>query len=840
MVTVNSKSRLEAKIRKAIYFTLIFFLVLPLITYAAETDPRPNKTGLKIEIKKSGFYRITGQDLADAGVDPANIDPQTLRLFHLDTEAAIRVAAGGGTLQPSDAVEFYADGIDNQFTGTDVYWLYWNGAAGKRIAPINGSLTGIDERLTEFNELLTFEENHEIWTDTPGAPEADYWFWEKLTGRQTADYEIFTPTPAGKAAGAKLRIFLQGKAKTADSPVHETTVSLNNEVLGTDTWTGNSAYTQVAEIPDGLLSPDSNTLTVESSGNTIDVIYVNRIEITYPRRLQASGSSLTFQMDTDTEEPVEISGFNQENVRIFNVTQPDGPRRVANAQVTANGSRYSAKFTHPSGSKKYMAVTPDAFQKPENISREPKTDLKNASKGADYIIITAAELAPGLSKLAELRRRQGFRVETVSIEAIYDTFSFGRFNPAAIRDFLDYAYHNWQKPAPQFVLLAGDANIDYRDYIGTGKKNIVPVHLSATPELGLTPSDNWYAAVDGDDPIPDLYIGRIPGNTVETIQNIAYKTVRYETGDFSPRQALFVADDEEAVFENLNEDLIDYLPGDFSENRIYTRRYEDVRQATSDILEKIDSGMLITNFMGHGDVTRWGAEPVGEGGESILDPGDLAQLSNLNRPTFVTALNCLNGYFGQSFNYSLAEEFVMAKDAGAVACYAPSGLSLQWEHENFGRNLFSRIFTNQTNIIGAAATEAKIDTFFQGGTEKILTVFNLIGDPATRLAAFRDPGEKVTAHTIKADAGIGGRISPSGEVPVFENADETFTIEAEEGYEVAEVIVDGNSQGAVTEYTFRDVTAAHEIRVEFQSAGASDGGGGGGGCFIGSVSGIRY
>jgi len=432
-------------------------------------------------------------------------------------------------------------------------------------------------------------------------------------------------------------------------------------------------------------------------------------------------------------------------------------------------------------------------------------------------------------------------VETVSIEAIYDTFSFGRFDPAAVRDFLDYAYHSWQPPAPQFVLLAGDANIDYRDYIGTGKKNIVPVHLSATPELGLTPSDNWYAAVDGDDPIPDLYIGRIPGNTVETLRNIANKTVRYETGDFSPRQALFVADDDERIFETLNENLIGYLPGDFSENRVYTRRYAELNQATSDILASIDAGMLLTNFMGHGDVTRWGAEPVGEGGEFIMAPGDLKQLSNLNRPTFVVALNCLNGYFAQSFNYSLAEEFVMAKDAGAIACYAPSGLSLQWEHENFGRNLFSRLFTEQTNIIGAAATEAKIDTFFQGGTEKILTVFNLIGDPATRLAIFRDPGEKVAAYTIKADAGIGGRISPSGEVPVFENADETFTIEAEEGYEVAEVIVDGASQGVITEYTFSDATNDHDIRAEFQAAGASDGGGGGGGgCFIGSVSGIRY
>lgn len=816
---------------------MILLLLLPLTGYAANMDPRPNRTGLKIETQEAGFYRITGQDMADAGVEPTSINPSTLRMFHLDTEIAIRVTASGSAFQPSDGLEFYAEGLDNQYTGTDVYWLYWNGADGRRISSVDGGVSGGNTPLTSFNMLLVFEENNQIWTDTPGAPETDYWFWEKLTGPESVQYDIFAPEPAADTTGAELRVIFQGKAEAADSPAHGTTISLNGQALKTDTWTGNNAYTQTAAVPSDLLLPGTNTVKINSTGTPRDVIYINRIALTYSRRLTTSKGYLAFQVNSEEPKPVQISGFNQADIRIYDVTAPEAVKRMANIDVAVDGSRYAATFTHQSGGKTYIALTPDAMAKPAKMNRQPGTNLKNVSKGADYILITTSEMATGLSKLTELRRRQGYRVETVDIEDIYNTFSFGRFDPAAIQNFLDYAYHSWQPPAPQFVLLAGDANIDYRDYIRTGKKNIVPVHLSATPELGLTPSDNWYAAVDGDDPIPDLYIGRIPGNTDETVRNIAYKLVRYETGDFAPKQALFVADDEEAVFENLNEDLIGYLPGDFTAQRVYTRRYDQINQATSDILDALDAGMLITNFMGHGDVTRWGAEPVGEGGEFILDPSDLNGLSHLNRPTFVVALDCLNGYFAQSSKYSLAEEWVMAEASGAVACYAPSGLSLQWEHENLGRNLFSRIFIDKTRIIGKATTEAKLDTLFQGGTEKILTVFNLIGDPATRLAVFRNPADRVIAHTISANAGSGGSINPSGHVPVFENGTEAFSASPAEGYEVADILVDGVSQGPSDAYTFKNVTADHQIQVNFQDAGSSGGGGGGGGggCFIGSA-----
>ena len=73
-------------------------------------------------------------------------------------------------------------------------------------------------------------------------------------------------------------------------------------------------------------------------------------------------------------------------------------------------------------------------------------------------------------------------------------------------------------------------------------------------------------------------------------------------------------------------------------------------------------------------------------------------------------------------------------------------------------------------------------------------------------------------YTIKATAGAGGSISPSGNVSVREGRDQTFTITPDKGYAVANVKIDGKSIGAVKSYTFENVSRTHTIEVIFMKA----------------------
>lgn len=84
-----------------------------------------------------------------------------------------------------------------------------------------------------------------------------------------------------------------------------------------------------------------------------------------------------------------------------------------------------------------------------------------------------------------------------------------------------------------------------------------------------------------------------------------------------------------------------------------------------------------------------------------------------------------------------------------------------------------------------------------------------------------DPGEG-EEYIIRASAGTGGSISPSGRISVAEGDSQRFEIEADDGYEIADVRVDGESIGARSRYTFRDVDDDHTIRATFEWVGDSD------------------
>ena len=86
---------------------------------------------------------------------------------------------------------------------------------------------------------------------------------------------------------------------------------------------------------------------------------------------------------------------------------------------------------------------------------------------------------------------------------------------------------------------------------------------------------------------------------------------------------------------------------------------------------------------------------------------------------------------------------------------------------------------------------------------------------------YNGSGHSYSYYTIKATAGAGGSISPSGNVSVREGRAQTFTITPDKGYAVSNVKIDGKSIGAVKSYTFENVRRTHTIEVIFVKATAS-------------------
>lgn len=98
-----------------------------------------------------------------------------------------------------------------------------------------------------------------------------------------------------------------------------------------------------------------------------------------------------------------------------------------------------------------------------------------------------------------------------------------------------------------------------------------------------------------------------------------------------------------------------------------------------------------------------------------------------------------------------------------------------------------------------------------------ITAAGAIGSPKTipiTLTVYKTP-PPIGSQTITATAGTNGAISPSGAVSVNYGANQTVTITPDPGYQVADVLVDGVSKGAITTFTFTNVTANHTIAASF-------------------------
>jgi len=411
---------------------------------------------------------------------------------------------------------------------------------------------------------------------------------------------------------------------------------------------------------------------------------------------------------------------------------------VINFLVEPSDQYYKVIFADqaPEG-KTYYVTTTAQFQHPVDLLAWKTTHLNSTKNAADYILITTQEFLPAVEPLCTLRRKQGWRVQSVSVEQIYDEFNQGVLDPVAIKKFLKYAYENWNPPAPIYVFLVGDANTDYRHYLGGDKISRVPVHLSNDSIQRVTPDDNWYVTVQGDDVLPEMMIGRIPGDSITAVARNIDKIVRYELfAPSAPHKVLLIADGKEE-YETFNENLFNnYIqPTGFEVDRVYTRLYltGDVsdsialRQASEDIRSSINQHVMLTNYAGHGAVAQWGFS------KKFFGMLDVEWLNNVDKLTFVLALTCGNGYPSLPIIYSFADQFVMASYRGAIAYFSASSLSQPIGNEMLSNEVFSRIFQQGDRRLGSIVVQSKVAAYSKGASENIMRIYTLFGDPAVIL-----------------------------------------------------------------------------------------------------------
>ena len=144
------------------------------------------------------------------------------------------------------------------------------------------------------------------------------------------------------------------------------------------------------------------------------------------------------------------------------------------------------------------------------------------------------------------------------------------------------------------------------------------------------------------------------------------------------------------------------------------------------ISEAFNRGASLLSYVGHGGIHVWA-------GENIFDTRQIGTLEAQPQQPLVLTLNCLNGYFHFPHFDSLAEALVKAPDKGAIAVFAPSGLSLNEPAAVFHRAIVAELSSQRHRTLGEALLAAQATYAASGAFPELLRIYTLFGDPGLRL-----------------------------------------------------------------------------------------------------------
>jgi hypothetical protein len=769
---------------------------------AAGTGPR-----YKLSVTQKGVYRLTQSYLAAQAPDLLATDPRSWAVLvdGVEIPIAIHDAAGGsgeadGAFGPSDTLDFYgrpkteAPTVlnydfappltdvyqQNDFTDTQVYWLVATGVVGghRRIPAQSGAPLSGFTQAADFQATMVWEENTIYFPLLDNDP--FFSFPDLLAGATGAqrDLTLALPGIAGGAWSATVTGRLRGGSSLTQDGDHRTRLWVNADTADASdaVWDGETIQTQSFNVPAASLSNPVtlHALAVTQTGISVDRQYLDTLSVTYRRSFTASGETLEFTVPNQ-DARYQISGLTATAPVIYEVGRPVAANGEADAvQFTgatpggAPTTQWTFEVAHDASAgapatRTFVVAGAGGVRLPDAAVAAAAPVLAIPGQSAAMIVIGARstiDASPGGSLDLLLQHRlqaQGITSKVVFIDQVYDEFSGGRRDANAAKSFLAYAFANWrgpsgQDPPPAYVLLVGDATPDYKNNLGRADwvdQVPTPIMIIQSSIIGYYSSDNWLAAVNGADQIPDLHLGRISTRTAAASAAVFDKIRQYETtppaGLWKGRAVMSASEGREAgesdSFEAINYGLLaDYFSTPPMSAYQPLLHFDDPPWNATDaagfnsaLRSALNSGAGVMTYVGHGSFDTWGLN-------TFWTAADAAALTNGAMLPFMVNINCLSGGFHYLVGSgSMAEAFVNNPNGGAVAAFAPSGLSNSFIGQTVTNALFPVLLgPTRERRLGPATLQARIALWSQSSVVDMQS-YTFLGDPASTLATPAPP-----------------------------------------------------------------------------------------------------
>lgn len=667
----------------------------------------------QLAVTEAGIQYVDHAQLLAAGIDLTGVRAADLAITDSRGPVAIEVL-GGPVFGTASAVQFVGAPLDTLYTGSNLYWLHVDRSLVLRIGDSRSRASSGTPVATHTATVVVDDDNRY----SVAAPGADPWYDALLIAMVGPASTTKTVDLPDVVAGqpATVAVELWGITRDPVENDHHVRLKVNGTAVGEVAFDDAATAVLQATLPPGLLVSGANTFEVVDlfdTGAYIDMVAINSYTITYARANVAVADRLDI---TAAGQRVEASGFGADPI-VYRIAASGATTRLA---IRTDGGAVRVPAT--TAAARYVFSTLAARRQPAVTPLRPAADLFGGP--ADYLMVANGVLVDELAALVAYHEGLGRTVKVVDVADIYQAYSHGVVDAAAIDTYIAAAV-----PAlgAHWVMIVGSDSFDYRDYLGTGAFSLVPSLYGRTGTLvTFSPLDPAYADIDGNG-TPDVAFGRMPARTPSELAAMIAKTIAYASA-LPARTALLVSDVNDGFdYAAVNDDVEGLLAG-WTSTRVDLDDFTDpingtdVAAAQADLFPALDAGAGLTWYLGHSAASYWS--------DQVLF-GSTEVAARTGPPTALAQFGCWNTYYVAPDVDTLAHALLLHPTSGAALVMGSTTLTSASGDIAFGKLLAAQLASG-TVTVGEAVLAAKQALLAQGGgaLADIELGWTILGDPA--------------------------------------------------------------------------------------------------------------
>ncbi len=739
-------------------------------------------------VDTTGVHRLSKNFLGQLGVNVNSVDPRSVKIYGNGGDMLPYLNSEPSLIDPSEnAIQFIGE-EDGRFDNEDYILFYANGPQGfnqeqntninlytdKTYYYVNIS-SGNGKRLSEISQtdqpadltIDTFQDNDFYEVDEFNLVKLGRrWFGDKFDIETQRSYNFEIPNldtslpvdvtllfGSVSELPSSMGVTLNGDASTVNLP------PINPDGF---TYGAGAFFFREVNVTGETLDID---LEYDNGGNPVASAYLDYISVQATRQLQYVDKQLFFQNNSVASSSgiVQYNLSNASDVeQIWDITDIHNVQFVQNENQS---SEFSLK-TNAGEVRNYVAFSGSDFLNPkreansqlfnQNLKGTILTDNQGQFQDVDYLLITPQVFLDQAERLADINRLQNnLVVKVVTLQDIYNEFSTGNQDIAAIRNFVRYVYNNASSNdnRVKYIGLFGDASYDYKDRLNNNT-NFVPswFSLNSFSVTSSLISDDFYGLMDDNEGTLttsnrlDIAIGRMlvdsPQRAKEVVDKIEAYYAQESYGSWR-NNILLVSDDVDEAFERVLQQSTDDVATDVRAEKPFLNsikvhsdsfqqqsssggdRYPDVNNAFRDA---IDVGVLLVNYFGHGG-------ELGLAEERIFDINDSQNLNNNCRFNCFVTVTCEYTKYDNPDLQTAGEYTYWNTNGGAIGLITTTRQIFVTVGTNYNQVLEDYLFaygSNEYPTMAEALRLTKLDPIIAGSAQKRLVHF--IGDPAMKLA----------------------------------------------------------------------------------------------------------